>query len=193
MGLATLYGGDGVRQPHYDETQASTAIDIWIQIPNENVPAALDDLDRGPHKLGWAQSINENYNRPTTVLRMLDKNRAGRIAAQKPSPENWTISLQAFETYKGGLPERLSGMVGTNLFHSLQSIGLPLWVIVWDIHPADSNQQIQTVYGDCWLTRWAKTKNIGTITVAGTLDLTPSWVETFDANEANLPENKAII
>ena len=163
MPIATR--GDGVSIPESNQVIISTTVDV---------------LDDAGFNIGFLQQINRTDSRPTNRIRHLDSVDAGRTLEQSPAPEDNSLSVSGFALYNTGVDRRsiLNRMVGTasNRFRSLNSQSIPFEMTERWTHPG-TRQVGETLYGDCYLTRYTRPVNIGTVMITESADINVSWVE----------------
>lgn len=155
-----------------------------VGVPDTNlavVSSSVDVFDTDGLNIGFMQQITRTDTRQVTRIRHLDSFDAGRIVEQVPMPEDLSLNVMGFALYNRGsdkqsLINRIGGS-GSARFKSLNSQQIPFNLLEEWTHPANPNNRGQTYYLGCWLTNYSRPINIGTVTVAETATIQPSWVD----------------
>lgn len=157
-----------------------------VGIPPSNkviIPFSLTIYDLEGNEVGFITDLSYDTSRRVERIRHLNAFDAGRIIEQAPSPEDYTLSATGFSLYTNDLANpqsvigRLTKETGIAVFECLNQQKIPFNIVKEVVHPA-TGTGYQTIFYECWLTRYSEAFATRNVVVTGTASIQPSYVES---------------
>ncbi len=160
----------------------------------------IDEYGKG---IGYITGITPNDNRPTTLIRHISSADAGRVLEQAPSPSTITLSITGFALYdfadqaQGSVIQRLATNFGLTTvggaIATLEEQKIGFKIRERQVNPVTNQATIYREYQDCWLTSYSAPKQIGTMTIAETVNISCSRVQVYRENGSPItPPNTSV-
>lgn len=157
-----------------------------VGIPPTNkvvIPFSLTIYDLEGNEVGFMTDLTYDTSRRVERIRHLNAFDAGRIIEQAPAPEDYTASCVGFTLYTGDLANpqsvigRLTKETGIAVFECLNQQRIPFNVVKEVVHPA-TGIGYQTIFYECWLTRYSETFAVRNVVVTANASIQPTYVES---------------
>ena len=145
------------------------------------VTTGISVFDQVGLEIGYIENLDRTDNRPTTLIKHLNKADAGRSVEQVPGIEGYTLSASGYALYNSSNAKRrsiINRLVGSeaDAFVTMAQQTTPFAIRQEETHPATLFTQI-TYFLGCMLTNYSRPVSIGTVTIAEKVNITAMYIE----------------
>lgn len=148
-------------------------------VANFNGEVALitqyDVIDENGMAIGYIQQFSPSDSRPATKIRHISSADAGRVIEHAPGFSDLKISVQGFALYNriqdGSIVQRLGGKSTAKAMKMLEEQKIPFKIVERQIDPKTGQTIDATQWIDCWLTQHSAPRNITSVTIAETAEI----------------------
>lgn len=157
-----------------------------VGLPPSNkvvIPFSVTIYDLLGNEIGFITDLSYETSRRVERIRHLNAFDAGRIIEQSPAPEDFSVSCTGFSLYTDDLANpqsvigRLTKETGIAVFEALNQQKIPFNIVKEVVHPA-TGKGFQTIFYECWLSRYSETFATRNVVVTASATVQPSYVES---------------
>lgn len=144
---------------------------------------AYDILDQDGLAIGFIQSLTISDSRPATKIRHISSADAGRVLEHAPGFSDIKISgVKGFALYNrnqdGSLVQRIGGGSTRRAMKMLEEQKIPFKLVERQVDPETHKTIDATELFDCWLTNHSSPRDIGTVTISETAEISVAGATT---------------